>query len=81
MSGAMVRADSVSLVHTSGIWWPTLCSTGTGKATAKTAAHIAVQSAFGTPDWSQPLQLPGGVPCVMPAMEATALTGPIIGMA
>ena len=81
MSGAMARLDRISLVQARAMSPSMLCSAGTGRASAKTAAHMAVHSAFvGAPDWSHPLQLVAGVPCVMPAMEAAALTGPIIGM-
>lgn len=82
MSGVMVRLDKVSLVQARAMSRLMLCSTGRGRATANTAAHMAVHSTFvGAPDWSHPLQLPAGVPCVMPAMEAWALTGPMTGMA
>ena len=77
----MARVDSVSLVHARAISRSALWSTGTGKAIAKTAAHMAVQSAFAGASCPQPSQLSAGVPCIMPAMEARALAGPIIGMA
>ena len=82
MSGAMERVARVSLVQASTLSRSTLVSVGTGRASAKTAAHMAVQSAFvSAPLWPQPLQLSDGEPCVMPAMESEALTGPIIAMA
>ena len=78
----MVRVARVSLVQTRALSRSTLAAVGTGKASAKTAAHMAVQSAFvGAPLSPQPLQLSDGKPCAMPAMESGALTGPIIGMA
>ena len=82
MSGAMVRAENVSLVHTRGISPRPLCSTGTGRASAKTAAHIAVQlGVVGAPLWPQFLQPSAGNPCIMPAMLASAAAGAVIGMA
>lgn len=82
MSGAMVRVARISLVQARALSRSALASVETGRASAKTAAHIAAQSAFpGVPLWPQPLQLSDGEPCVMPAIESRALAGPIIGMA
>jgi len=78
----MARVASVSLVQAGALSRSTLVSVGTGRARAKTAAHMAVQSAFvGAPLSPQPMQLSNGEPCGIPAMESRALTGPIIGMA
>lgn len=82
MSGAMARVDTVSLAQPSAMACSMLCAGGTGTASANTAAHMAVQSAFAiVPSWAQPLQLSPDDPIAMPAMEAAALAGPIIGIA
>ena len=82
MSGAMKRVGSVVLVQTPTRWPPASCSAGKGKASAKAAAHMSMQSAFiGAPLLPQSLQSPAGTPCIMPAMAALALADIIMGMA
>ena len=82
MSGAMARDAKVSLVQARALTRTVLASAGTGRASAKAAAHVAVQSAFaGVPLWPQPLQLSNGELCIIPAMGPRALPGPVIGMA
>ena len=82
MSGAMARDARSSLVQASALSRSMFATVGTGRVSAKTAAHIALQSTFaGVPLWPHPLQLSDGEPCVMPVMESAFITDPLIGMA
>jgi len=78
----MKRVGSVALVQTRTVPRPASCSAENGKASAKTAAHMAAQFAFiNAPLLPQSLQSSVGTPCIIPAMAASVLADIIMGMA